>query len=115
MKKIYTILSIKNIILALICSLLINCAGNAKIENSLLTTPEQLQQWCKNKTTQYFKEKNKSIQSWSAVWKLQDKLIDVKASLMSQNTGYIARCRVQQGENSEKAIILISAVPGNNF
>ncbi|VAW62656.1 hypothetical protein MNBD_GAMMA11-913 [hydrothermal vent metagenome] len=100
---------VKNTYLIFICTLFMSCAGNANIEEVPLATPEALQQWCKSKTIKYFKDKSKAIHNWSALWKRQAKLLDVKASVVSENINYTVKCRVQQGESSKKAIISISA------
>lgn len=97
--------------LVLMSALFTGCAGHAKISDIALTTPEALQQWCKSKTINYFKVKNKSIEGWSALWKQQAELLDVKASLSSGGVNYTVNCRVKQGESVIKAIILISEAP----
>ena len=91
-----------------VCILLLNNVSYANIEDVPLATPEALQLWCKNKTIKYFKEKDKTIQNWSALWKQEENMLDVKASMQSENTDYVVKCRVQQGDSSTKAIISIS-------
>ncbi len=98
----------KSIYIVLISVFFASCAEHAKTDAIVLSTPEALQQWCKSKTIDYFKVKNKSIEGWSALWKQQADLLDVKASLSSGSVNYTVNCRVKQGENSIKAIILIS-------
>lgn len=102
---------IKNICPVLIALLFAGCAEHARDSDIALTTPEALQQWCKSKTIDYFKVKNKSIEGWSALWKQQVNLLDVKAVTFSGGVDYTVNCRVNRGESAIKAIILISETP----
>ncbi len=97
----------KNIYIIFISVLLFSCKNYANSEYVPLATPQALQEWCKNKTYTYFKDKNKKIENWSALWKQEGEILDVKATLQSENIKYTIQCRVQQGESSRKAIISI--------
>jgi len=98
----------KSIYPVLISILFAGCVSYTKTNVTALSTPEALQQWCKNKATDYFKVKNKTIEGWSALWKQQADSLDVKALLSSGGVNYTVNCRVKQGESAIKAIILIS-------
>jgi len=93
-----------------------SCASvDTGVDMSLpVNTPEALEQWCKRRSTQYFAQKNKKIEQWHALWKIEKNIIDIKASLISASVNYTVRCRVEQGATFKKAIIDIAeARPGD--
>jgi len=101
----------KKIFIAFICLYLnISCAGNNNAPAEDLTTintPEELNNACKKKSIKYFKEKNKTPNDWTSVWRVEKNIIDVKGEWKVDATKYVVICRIKQGLKEKVMVISI--------
>jgi len=88
--------------------ILFSIASYANAEEIQLNTEVELHDWCKNKATEYFLAKEKTLDGWSASWRIDGNIIDVKATVEADSVKYIVKCRVKKGLTSKLAVISIA-------
>ncbi len=78
-----------------------------------INTPQELNQSCKDKSIEYFKEKNKIPRNWSSLWRTDGNVMDIKGTWQVDDTEYIIMCRIKQGLNESMVLISINEKKSN--
>ena len=72
-----------------------------------LNSPAEVKEWCKNKSLQYFIEKQKNPDNWSATSWMENNIININGLWIADNIEYTVKCRVRQGLKEKHAFITI--------
>lgn len=73
-----------------------------------INTPQELNESCKNKSIEYFREKAKTPHNWTSLWRTDGNVMDVKGTWKVDDVEYIVMCRIKQGLNESMVLISIN-------